>query len=645
MNLSQNRSGLVRPRTLLLGLSLVSLAICALSAAAQYRKSSWWNVWQPIGWLLSMLFLLCAFLPSPYDLAVRSKSLIKPRTAFFLFWILFFVVSHLWNFRTAPWNGNGLFDDSAVDLLYLKNYVIGHPFQPAWFHEKPYPLFISRETLFHYYVWAFFYLFGYNILSYEAALLLLWSAAFVFTLLLTDLLFQSYVVTSIVAVIFNFLPFAFLYTFVGYRYPLTILLCLASLYFLHLGFRTASSLALLLGGIAAGLCLASSIIGKQFMIALALWVILYASLHWKRLKRGIKWTSVLLVAYGVVVAATPILCYIVFNREHYTYYEGTFIRSFWQALHRQRSPNDLSFYVNQLRSLFFGVPGPRLFFPNFLPIPLPYYFFLVPGLILAICESRYELVLLATLPVVGIFISGGGTVEHRMLLAIPFWIMLMGSACAGLLRLKLPAGLKIILLGVSASILACGLVPSIQYIYAKTKNPFGISYFEQDQVAVSRFLRDIVAGKKPSNPPVLERDEFNRAEGTRDVAYDTLICPREAWSVIHLFLHDYDDMRILSLCGGTPMYVMTQQEVWRCNKKSIVDYVPKGKDLKLIWESDPRTLRILQQVRAVGADLAMKESISFSFYGRSKAFYVLNIASKNIRELQKRIATLPDSTP
>ena len=54
----------------------------------------------------------------------------------------------------------------------LKNYVIGHPFQAAWFH--PYPFLISRETLFHYYIWGFLHLFGFNILSYEAALLLLW---------------------------------------------------------------------------------------------------------------------------------------------------------------------------------------------------------------------------------------------------------------------------------------------------------------------------------------------------------------------------------------------------------------------------------------------------------------------------------------
>ena len=97
-----------------------------------------------------MLFVMLAFLPGPRELAASLKASIKPRTAFFLFWILFFVVSHLWNFRTAPWNGNALFDESGWDLWYLKSYVIGHPYQPAWFHAP-----ISRETLFHYYVLGF----------------------------------------------------------------------------------------------------------------------------------------------------------------------------------------------------------------------------------------------------------------------------------------------------------------------------------------------------------------------------------------------------------------------------------------------------------------------------------------------------------
>src|SRR5437667_4977537 len=256
VDLSQTKSRLLTPRILLLGLSLVSLVICALSAAAHYRKSTWGDPWQPIGCLLSMFFLLVASSPDPRRLGTGFNSLIKLKTAFFLFWVLFFVVSHLWNFRMAPWNGDALFDESGWDLWYLKSYVIGHPYQAAWFHG-----IISRETLFHYYVWGFLKLFGFNILSYEAALFVIWLTAFVFTLLLVDLFFESYIVTSVAALSFNFLPFAFIYTFVGYRYPMMIVFCVASVYFLHLGFRKASCFPLSLGGIAAGFCLARSIPG------------------------------------------------------------------------------------------------------------------------------------------------------------------------------------------------------------------------------------------------------------------------------------------------------------------------------------------------------------------------------------------------
>jgi len=641
MNSPQNRRQPFTVRLVLLGLSLASVVICVLSGAAHYRKAGWEDVWHPTGWLLSMAFLVFAFLPGQRDLMTWFKSLVKPKTAFFLFWVLFFVLSHLWNFRTAPWNGNGLFEDSAIDLLYLKNYVMGHPFQPAWFH--PYPYLISRETLFHYYVWGFLDLFGHNIISYEAALLVLWSGVFIFTLLLADLFFQSYVVTSVTALVFNFLPFAFIYTFVGYRYPLTVLLGVASLYFLHLGSRTSSGLALSLSGIAAGLCLASSTVGKQYILALMLWAICYAGLHWRRLKQ-IKWNWAATVAYGFVVAATPILCYIFFNWEHYTYYEGKFMERFMGAARGHPAPNDMQYYVTGLWGCFFRVPGPRLFIPDFLPIPVAYYFFLLPGLMFAIWQGRYEVVLLGTLPVVAVFISGGMTVEHRLLLAIPFWMILMGFAFAGFLRLKLTAGFKIIVLGVLASVLTSGFVPSVQYIDSKTKNPFGFVDFEQQQVAVSRFLRDVVAGKQPSNPPHLERDEFNRAEGARGAPYDTLISPREATSVVHLFLHDYDDTRILSFCGGTPVIVMTEQDVWSHNRMAIVDYVPKGKDLKLIWESDPKTERISAKFQALG-DLATADSMWFSFGGTKITFNVLNIASKNIRQFQERVRALPDIAP
>jgi hypothetical protein len=639
MELSQKERRFCIPRIVLLGLSFVSLVICAVGATAHYLKWAWTNPWQPIGWLLSMLFLLCAFLPDPRGLATGFRSLIKPKTAFFLFWILFFVVSHLWNFRTAPWNGDSLFDESANDLGYLKSYVIGHPYQAAWFNG-----IISRETLFHYYVWGFLKLFGFNILSYEAALFLIWLTAFVFTLLLVDLFFGSYIVTSVAALSFNFLPFAFIYTFVGYRYPMTILFCIASVYFLHLGFRKASCFALTLAGIAGGLCLASSIPGKQYLLALVIAAPLYAVFYWRSLKRTVAWSSLAVIVYSFLAAATPILCYIIFNREHYTYYEGTYIHRFWDAVRGTPAPNDMRYYVTGLWNCFFAAQWwPRLLFPDFLPIPLPYYWLLLPGFVLAVWQKRFEVVLLATLPVVGVFVSGGPAVEQRLLLAIPFWIILISFTLAGLLKLRPWPGVQIVVGVLVGLILLKGLGPSIRYIYSKTKSPFAIYHYAQHQVAVSRFLKHVVAGQEHPGPPRLERDEFNRIKGIADPPYDTFICQNDAYSIIHLFLHDYDDDKILAFCSDLPFgAVMTEQDVWNANKKAITNYVPSTKDLKLIWERDSKTERIIRMFQPL-RDLGTEESISYSFAGRVRIFYVLNITNKNIRQFQERVRSLPNT--
>ena len=638
MELTQTERGPCIPRILLLGLSFVNLVICAVGGAAHYLKSVWGDRAQPIGWLLSMLFLLLAFSPQPRQIAARLKSLINRRTAFFLFLGAVFVVSHLWNFRTAPWNGDALFDESGNDLGYLKSYVIGHPYQAAWFHGV-----ISRETLFHYYVWGFLELFGFNILSYEAALFVIWLTAFVFTLLLVDLFFGSYIVTSIAALSFNFLPFAFIYTFVGYRYPMTIVFCVASVYFLHLGFRKASCFALSLGGIAAGLCLASSIPGKQYLLALVIAAPLYAVFYWRSLKRTVAWSSLALIVYSFLAAATPILCYIIFNREHYTYYEGTYIHRFWDAMRGTPAPNDMRYYVTGLWNCFFAAHfWPRLLFPDFLPIPLPYYWLLLPGFVLALWQKRFEVVLLATLPAVGVFITGGAAVEQRLLLAIPFWIILMSFTLAGLLKLRPWRGVQIVLGVLAGLVLLKSLGPSIRYIYAETKSPFSIHHYAQHQVAVSRFLKHVVAGQEHPDPPHLERDEFNRIKGIPDAPYETLICQNDAYSIIHLFLHDYDDGKILSFCSGLPFFgVMSEQDVWNANKNAILSYIPGSKDLKLIWERDPKTERIIRMFQSL-RDLGTEDSLSFSFGGRVRIFYVLNIPNKNIRQFQIRVTALPN---
>jgi len=634
VELAHAKSRLFTTKTLLLALSIFSLLICVIGGTAHYRKASWGDPWHPIGWGLSMLFLLAAFTPSPRQLRGRFRSLVTPKAAFFLFWVLFFVVSHLWNFRTAPWNGNALFDESGWDLWYLKSYVIGHPYQAAWFHFP-----ISRETLFHYYVWGFLRLFGFNILSYEAALFVIWLTTFVFTLFLVHLFFRSYIVTSVTALVFNFLPFAFIYTFAGYRYPMAVALAVVSLYFLQLGFRNGSPFYLSLGGITAGLCLASSISGKQYLLSLAVAAPLYALCYWKRLKQSVTWTSLALVGYGFLAGAASILLYIVFNRDNYTLYEASFLRDFSHAMQSAPFPVGIRPFIEQLRSCFFSIPAMRFFIPDTLPIPLPYYWLLVPGVVLAVWEKRFEIVLLATIPVFGAFIAKA--IENRLLLPIPFWMILMSFTVAWVLKLRRWRGVQIVLGAVAALILLDGLVPSIRYIYSKTTSPFSIRYYAQSEVAVSRFLRHVVAGQEHPGPPRLEHNEFNRIQGIPDAPYDTFVCQDDAYSIIHLFLRDYDDDKIMSFCGGYPFfYVMTEQDIWNANKKAVTTYVVTDKQLKLIWEHNPKTERIISLFHSL-RELGTEDSLSFTFGGTVRTFYVLNIPSENIPQFQQRVSAFP----
>ena len=618
---------LVGPRGWLLGLSLLSWVLCALGGILHYSKKAWGNPCQLIGWLLSLFFVLLALAPPPREIIQRLKAGLNWKTTFFAFWVFIFTITRLWHFRSAPWNGDGLFDESGWDLFFLKDYVIGHPYQAAWFHAP-----ISRETLFHYYVWFFFSIFGYNILSYEAALFGIWCVTFVFTLLLVDLLFDSRVVTSIAALIFNFLPFAFVYTFAGYRYPMGTALCIVSLYFLHRGFKTESSFLLCLGGITAGLCWASSISGKQYLFVLLLFGIIYTALHWRKAKGHFKW-SVPIIIYGCVIAATPLLCYIAFTFEHYVLYERSLVGD---ALH-----TGLKFRAQRLRECFFDVPALRFFIPDTLPIPLPYFGLLLPGIGFALWRKRYEILLLAIVPVIGAFLATAW--ENRLLLAIPFWIILMAFTFAGLLRLKLKPAFVILLWLIAASFTVAGLVPSLRYVQSHTEKTLTVWRFAHDEVAVSRFLRDVVAGRNPRSPPRLEWDEFNRVSGIPDPDYETLICQDRAYSIIHLFLHDYGDAKVLSFCAELPTYVQTEQQIWTANKKAILDYVPKGKDLKLIWERDGKSEKIVRLFDPLG-DMIKSEYLTMTYgEGLGKIFYVLNIDAINISKLQERVKALPDN--
>ena len=181
---------------------------------------------------------------------------------------------------------------------------------------------------------------------------------------------------------------------------MAIALAVTSLYFLYAGFRLASAFCLSLGGIAAGLCLASSISGKQYLLALAIAAPLYALFYWRSLKRSVTWTSLALVLYGFLAGAATILLYIVFNRTDYTLYpRRTFFVTSGTLRDRHPFRTASSHSPSSFTTAFSAIPCPRFFIPDTLPIPLPYYSLLLPGIALTVWKKRFEIVLLAIIPV------------------------------------------------------------------------------------------------------------------------------------------------------------------------------------------------------------------------------------------------------
>ncbi len=200
---------------------------------------------------------------------------------------------------------------------------------------------------------------------------------------------------------------------------------------------------LILGGIAAGLCLWSSTLGQQYVVALVCCSIFYRK----------EWRKGLLVLIGFVVAAAPIVSYMTFHWTDYTFHQST----------RLSVPS-----FKHLWDTFFTIPTHSYFLPDALLIPLPYYVLLIPGIVAAIWVKRYDIVLLAMIPVGGVFITGGPLVEHRLLMAIPFWVILIGFGFNTFRPLILPT-----------VIVTMGLLPSVQYIYTKAKDPTSIFAFDR----------------------------------------------------------------------------------------------------------------------------------------------------------------------
>src|SRR3954452_23211234 len=191
-------------------LFVLSTVVCAIATSLHYtRKYPGPVTWIAFVW--SLVFLLATYFPGAQETRQWASEVWEDRRFLRLFGVLalVFVISHVWNFKTAPWNQNGLFDDAAWDIYFAKQHIFSHePFQAAISEG------IAREVGFHYYIWPWFILFGWNLLTFNVALLALGVSTFIFTCLIVHELFRNSLVTIVSALVFNFLPLQFIHTFI-----------------------------------------------------------------------------------------------------------------------------------------------------------------------------------------------------------------------------------------------------------------------------------------------------------------------------------------------------------------------------------------------------------------------------------------------
>ena len=604
-------------------LAMLSWIGCVTVTAAHY--SGWYvgNAWMWILWIVSSA--LSFYSAAGKKIRIRHPLIQRRSLVISILVSLLFLVTHIWNWSHAPWNIYGLFDDAAWDI-YFANIHIGHaPFQAAFFDTVGY---ITRETVFHYYITAFFQLFGYNLFVFTGALLFLGYITISVTTLLIDRLFKNNVVTLCCALILNFFPLHYLHIFMGHRYAIAAPLMMLSLYFLYTAFMNGSSFRSALSALFGALCWGSAVMGKQYIYGLFLsgvFLLLFKKQRmfaWKYRHIIISW----LISFLIVM--TPVYIYILFHTSTYAIREQGLLQEFFLTIQVQ-GIQGLGVYASQIGEVFMSpVSYRRQFLVNYPVIPYVYYFLLLPSVVIVWIKKRYELIVLAILPVIGSFISGA--YDFRILIAVPIWVLIMSYGIHTILRhIRLRIGMYILVI--------FGVLTTCVFVWNMSKNPHAQYLLPHKDVAVSRLIQDIVAGKEMQSV-LLKWDEF-RGEKSIATTYDVLMCPASAYAIMHVFLQAYDDKKILSFCDQGIAQLKTSDEVLHDNIRAILAYQPVQKDLKLIWEVTD-TAHVAISIFSQIAPYGITEDIHETIEGIPFSLRVITIPQEQIQQFQHDVMLL-----
>ena len=184
-------------------------------------------------------------------------------------------------------------------------------------------------------------------------------------------------------------------------------------------------------------------------------------------------------------------------------------------------------------------------------------------------------------------------------------------------------------------VLLLGLAPSIYSIRLKTLNPNSVLLLGQRAVAVSRLLRDVVAGV-PNPSTFMRHNEFNRLAGIPETNFETFACQENGYAITHLFLQDYDDGKIMSFCNENPASNLTEGQILEFNKKIIGNYKIGTKNLKLVWEISEKTKNIIEAFKKL-RNLGNDEVLTDQHAGESFSLYVLNVPKGHIEQFKQDV--------
>jgi hypothetical protein len=624
-------------------MALVLFAICIVSSYASYHGYENWSQLAPYSWLSSMAFLCFAYCPKLKVLFNSICSIKRNDWIVALFIFLIYFCSHFYNFSGAPWNQFGLFDDAAWDIYFANNHVFhGETFHPAYFDEVGY---ISREVLFHFYIKTLFLWFGHSLGVFNISLILLGYVTVFFVTFVIHRLFDNLLVTIISAIVINFYPLHFMHIFMGHRYAIAAPMMMISYYYLVTAFQSKSSFRIIISGTFAAFCVASSVMGKQYLLSLLLSVVFLVLFRFFYEKKSVTIKESALAVefvFAFFIGLAPLIVYVTNYGELYYLREQGLAKEFFDS-YNAKGFDGIKPYIQSIYDVYFAdYTGGRQFLPDYLPIPIAYYFLLVPGLIIALIKRRYDILFLSIIPTAGTLIAR--CYDFRVLLSVPAWVIAisytLNAATKPIYQLKSYNNLKDVVcrfakFGFVIILLLLGLIPSVKYIFQVAHDPNHLWLLPHKDVAFSRVVQDLAIGRYP---PSIEMKHDELMPQSKQVN-DLLVCPEGGYAITHLYLQQFKDKNILSFCDNVPQTLLEPVKIRELNYRSIEQYQPQGRNLLLVWQLTDKVKAIINEIKS-RVEIGKSEVLNYRVDGQEISIYVLTIQSADIYAFKKAVSKL-----